>query len=271
MEPNKILSARLIDLVFDGRDKEYGAFYLRDTYPRRIKKALLFTAAVTAMAFGGAALANSFKKSDPTYKIHEGVILSEVPPMKEPEKIPEPKKQPDPEPPRTEKFTPPTIKPDDEVIQPPPSLDDLDSARIGDFKAAGRVDISISMSPQVPDGDPNGIIQPKERSEPAGPRETVDIPAKFDGNWIRFLEKNLNAEVPVDNGAPAGRYSVVVQFVVDKQGNVSEIKPLTSHGYGVEQEAVRVLKKAPQWKPAIFDGYPVVAYHKQIIVFEVTE
>jgi len=59
------------------------------------------------------------------------------------------------------------------------------------------------------------------------------VPAKFEGNWIRFLQKNLNANVPVDNGAGPGRYSVVIQFVVDKEGNVSDIKALNNHGYGV--------------------------------------
>ena len=45
----------------------------------------------------------------------------------------------------------------------------------------------------------------------------------------------------------AGTYTVVVQFVVDKEGNVSDVKALTSHGYGMEDEAVRVIKKGPQW------------------------
>ena len=63
---------------------------------------------------------------------------------------------------------------------------------------------------------------------------------------------------------------MVVQFVVDKEGNVSDIKALTNHGYGVEEESVRVLKKAPKWQPAMAAGFTVKAYHKQVIIFEVT-
>jgi protein TonB len=111
----------------------------------------------------------------------------------------------------------------------------------------------------------------KINEESDAPRMNVEVPAKFVGNWQNFLRKNLNAEIPVNNGAGPGRYSVVVQFVVDKEGNVSEIKPLTNHGYGVEEEAVRVLKKATKWEPAIQNGYPVKAYHRQIITFEVVE
>ena len=36
--------------------------------------------------------------------------------------------------------------------------------------------------------------------------------------------KNLNASAPVDGGAPEGTYTVVIQFVVDKEGNISDVK-----------------------------------------------
>jgi len=85
------------------------------------------------------------------------------------------------------------------------------------------------------------------------------------------LERNLNANIPVDNGAPVGRYSVVVQFVVDKEGNVSDIQALTNHGYGLEEEAIRVIKKAPKWEPAIQNGIKVKAYRRQVITFDVNE
>jgi protein TonB len=49
--------------------------------------------------------------------------------------------------------------------------------------------------------------------------------------------------VPVDNGAPAGRYTVVLSFIVDKSGNISEINAENDPGYGTKEEAMRVLKK----------------------------
>jgi len=98
----------------------------------------------------------------------------------------------------------------------------------------------------------------------------VEIPARFDGNWEKFLLRNLNAEVPIENGAPEGSYTVVVQFVVDIDGRISDIEPLTKHGYGLEEEAVRVLRKATKWEPGIQNGYPVKSYRKQPITFRVT-
>ncbi|HRQ52605.1 MAG TPA: energy transducer TonB, partial [Agriterribacter sp.] len=110
--------------------------------------------------------------------------------------------------------------------------------------------------------------EPEKNNEPF---TSVEIEAEFDGNWIRFLERTLNPNVPVDNNAPAGTYRVLMQFVVDVDGSVSDIKPLSSAGYGMEQEALRVLKKAKKWKPAFQNGIHVKAYRKQLITFIVNQ
>jgi len=83
--------------------------------------------------------------------------------------------------------------------------------------------------------------------------------------------RNLNANVPGDNDAPAGSYTIIIQFVVDLEGNVSDVKALTAHGYGMEEEAMRALKKATKWQPAIQNGHFVKAYRKQPITFVVPE
>jgi len=270
MELNKILSASLIDVIFDGRNKDYGVYDLRKTYSNRTKLALALTIAVVSLVLTGTTLANSSKKDVIRNHADPGIVLTEVEELKPPEELPEPEAKPE-EPQQTQKFTEPIIVDKEILTDPPPSVDDLDSAVIGLETIKGKPAIGLADPPKGPEGDTKEIIQPQEVKESDDPKLTVDVPAKFDGNWIKFLEKNLNAEVPVDNGAAPGRYSVVVQFVVDMEGNVSDIKALTSHGYGVEQEAIRVLKKAPRWQPAIAGGFMVKAYHKQVIVFEVLD
>ena len=102
----------------------------------------------------------------------------------------------------------------------------------------------------------------------------VDKEAEFPGGeagWRKFLEKNLNANVPADRGAPVGIYVVIVQFVVNTEGKVSDIKALTNQGYGTEQEVVRILKLSGAWEPAMLDGKPVNAYRKQPVTFVLTE
>ena len=75
----------------------------------------------------------------------------------------------------------------------------------------------------------------------------------------------------MDNGAPPGRHTVIVQFIVDKEGNVSDIQALSNVGFGMEEEAIRVLKRADKWEPAIQAGYKVKAYRVQRITFEVLD
>lgn len=102
----------------------------------------------------------------------------------------------------------------------------------------------------------------------------VDIEASFKGGlqgWWKFLERNLNGNIPVDKGAPPGQYFVVVQFVVNTDGKLSDIKGITTHGFGMEEEVIRILRKSPSWEPALKNGRSVTAYRKQPVTFQITE
>src|SRR5438045_3412225 len=130
MEANKILSADLLDLLFEDRNKEYGAYDLRKTYNRRILKALIITASVALLAFLGTIIASNINKNAKKVKISE-VTLQDIP---QEEKKPEPPPPPPPkqEPPKVEmkQFTPPVIKKDEEVEKPPPPQEELKEAKI---------------------------------------------------------------------------------------------------------------------------------------------
>ena len=89
--------------------------------------------------------------------------------------------------------------------------------------------------------------------------------------WRKFLEKNLNAAIPINNGAPSGTYRVVVRFIVNKDGSISDVQAETKHGYGMDSAAVALIKKGPKWEPAIQNGNIVTAYRKQPITFVVSE
>ena len=100
--------------------------------------------------------------------------------------------------------------------------------------------------------------------------EKVEVEATFSGGeraWRKYLEQNLNPNVPAENGAPVGIYTVIVQFIVDKSGAVSDIKALTNFGYGMEQEVIRIMKKSPMWTPASQKNRTVKAYRKQPVTF----
>jgi hypothetical protein len=104
--------------------------------------------------------------------------------------------------------------------------------------------------------------------------QEADVKAMFlggDSAWKLFLAKNLKADVPVENGAPAGRYTVWIQFSIDVNGTVNDIKPLTSYGYGLEEEAVRIIRKSGAWTPAMIKGRAFKSFLKKSITFSVDQ
>lgn len=103
---------------------------------------------------------------------------------------------------------------------------------------------------------------------------TVQEEPKFDGGkeaWAKFLQENLNKGLPVDKGAPPGKYTVVLSFIVDTKGKVSNVEAENDPGYGTAEEAVRVMKLSPNWVPAKQNGKPVVYKHKHTITYMVSE
>ena len=88
-----------------------------------------------------------------------------------------------------------------------------------------------------------------------------------ENGWRRFLQRNLNASVPVEHNAPSGIYKVVVRFIVQKDGTLRDIRAETKMGYGMEKEVIKLLLKSPKWEPAILLGNAVEAQHRQPVTF----
>lgn len=277
MEANKILTTDFLDLLFEGRNKSYGAYELRKTYNKRMWMALIATAIGFAVIAGAVFLKSQLKPKEDTQavKINE-VTIQQIEQEKKPEEAPPPPPPPPPkqvEPPKIEMkaFTPPKIVKDEEVKEPPPAVEELKETKIGTINQEGVKDIGIVTPPASVDQG-KGLVEVTKPVEKEPEIFTkVEVDAIYPGNWKSFLERNLDGQVAVDNGASPGTYTVIIQFVVDVAGNVSDIRPLTNHGFGMEQEAMRVIKKSNKWKPAIQNGREVKAYRKQPITFQVTE
>ncbi|MEO6542261.1 MAG: hypothetical protein ABIN74_14760 [Ferruginibacter sp.] len=102
----------------------------------------------------------------------------------------------------------------------------------------------------------------------------VEVEAYYPGGdaaWRNFLIKNLNPDVPVDNDAPAGKYTVIVKFVVTLNGTLSSIAAETNQGYGMEQEVIRLIKRSGTWKAAVQNKRTVNAYRRQPVTFLVED
>jgi hypothetical protein len=90
-----------------------------------------------------------------------------------------------------------------------------------------------------------------------------------DSAWRKYLEKALGTSTSAKKKAPAGRYTVIAQYVLDKEGNISDVRAMTVNGYGMEEDVMRILKKGPRWEPAKQGGRTVKAYRKLSITFRI--
>jgi protein TonB len=271
MEKDKILSADILDIIFEGRNKEYGAYELRKTYKRRITIALVSMVGVLLLFLVGGILANTvFKKKQQT--LVQDITLEnfkdETPPP------PPPPPPPKVEPPKVEitKFTPIKIVKDEEVKEPPPEQEKLEDTKIGTINQEGTKDEGIVAPPVEAKGV--AVQAPKQEEDYDKVFTVVQIEAKFPGGlaaWAKYLSRNLNSDLPVQNGAPPGKYTVTVSFIVDKAGVISDVQAENDPGYGTKDEAVRVIKKGPNWTPAVQNGRNVAYRARKSITFSVSE
>jgi protein TonB len=272
MEINKILSADVLDIIFEGRNKEYGAYQLRKTYNKRLMTALIVTAAIIVLSFGGYILANLFntdgEKKD---MVVQDVQLEEIKQEEKKEEPPPPPPPKPPEPPKVEmaKFTPPKIVKDEEVKEEekPPEVEKLEETKIGTVNQEGVKDEGI-VAPPVEDAGKGVVEAPKKVEEDWDKTFTkVEIESEYPGGsaaWQRYLNKTLRyPQDAIDNEVQG---TVVIQFIVDKEGNVSDVEAI-SGPEELRSEAVRVIKKSGKWTPAVQNGRQVKSYKKQPIVF----
>ncbi|MEI6582506.1 MAG: energy transducer TonB [Chitinophagia bacterium] len=275
MDINKLQTADVLDIIFDGRNKEYGAYDLRKTYNKRLRNALLATIGICVLLFVLSIIANSAGKEKQQVMVQDMSLEN----MKNEEKKPEPPPPPPPpkqEPPKVEitKFTPPKIvkdeevKPDEEIKE----VEKLEDTKIGTINQEGAKDDGL-VAPPVEKS--TGVVEaPKVEEDYDKVFTVVQIPAEFPGGpsaWTRYLERNLNSNITSDNGAPPARYTVVIAFTVSKTGDISDVVAENDPGYGTKAEAIRVITKGPKWKPAVQNGRNVIYRHRQSIVFQVSE
>ncbi len=185
---------------------------------------------------------------------------------------PPPPPPPKPQPPvATRIFTAPLlVQQDPPENEKPPVVDDLTNVRIGTANTPGGADVGDVAPAPVGAGNENVVEKPKEEE-----RDDRFIPiekeAEYPGGvqaWIRYLGKNLRA--PEGALDAVGQTRVEVQFVVDKDGNVSDVKAISGpEGNGMREEAVRAIKKSGKWLPALQNGRYVRTVKVQPVIFEI--
>ncbi len=268
-----------VDMVFAGKNKEYGAYQLRKGTSGRNIKALLIL--VIAAALVGGFLAWKVieqKQAEEQQAYMEAMQLAQLQ-----EQAKKEKKKPEPIKPKveqkkeipvareTQKFTAPVIKKDELVNEKNQlkQMDQLDEkVAVGTENKEGvkdrtveavRNDIAVAAPPPPPAPKPevaNKVFDVVEEmpSFPGG-----------QGALMAFLSSNIKYPVVAQENGVQGR--VIVGFVVEKDGSISDVKVMRSVDPSLDREAQRVVKAMPKWKPGKQNGSAVRVKYTVPVVF----
>ena len=252
-----ILNQQWIDVVFTGRNKAYGAYELRKENPRNTNKALIIGVAAFVLLISFKTILNAIEgfipKADEKVKVTEVVLPP--PPVNEQQKPP----PPPPEPPKPKidqvRFPPPVVKPDNEVQEKdPPTVKELEVADPGQKDQKGDPNADIRIDEPVGNSDVKQVVEENPNQIFTAVEQAPSFPGG-DGAFGKYLGKNIHYPAIARENNVQGR--VVLTFVVERDGSLTDIKVLRSLGSGTDEEAVRVLKASPKWKPGIQNGRPV--------------
>ena len=269
-----LISSDWVDLVFEGRNKAYGAYRLRKSTTKRNILAMVAVVLLLIVAFIILTVKNFVDEQRAKVAMTQ---VAELTNYKQPEKKAEVKqKKVEVEPERvlervksSIKFTAPVIKKDEEV-KPDEELktqDELMSTKtaIGTFDVKGN-------------DDANGeVLKAKEViAEPEPPKheeenkvfDIVEQQPMFPGGQtalMKYLSEHTKYPVVAQENGVQGR--VTVQFVVEKDGSISDVHVLRGVDPSLDKEAVRVVKSMPRWTPGKQNGINVRVNYRVPVLF----
>lgn len=267
MNSNTILSSDVLDILFDKRNKNYGAYILRKFYPERVKTSLLIMLGFATLISAFTLVPKAPVGESPIDKEGDVVFTKTVDMPKEIEK---PKEQVQQQP--AMKAASQIFTNNFEIVkneEPSTELNNIEDRAIGTVTDTGRAIVAIE-TPVSGDG-PGTVETPATPAAPteAGPVENPDVPPSYPGGseaLRMFLERNLRSPEDISEAV-----QVKIKFVVDNDGNLESFAIIQDGGEEFNKEVIRVLKKMPQWNAGKKGGHSVKAYCYLPVKFAPTE
>lgn len=261
MNATKVLTLDMTDIVFEGRNKEYGAYQLRRNYEQQLTKALLIGTTLIMFAVFLPRIIQQFQKELATKTIKIEMADKVVLPEEDIKAIPPSvKKLEPPKPPKaTTAYSPPAIVDDSKEESKIPTNEELDKTDIANKTSDASDKVEI---PTTDSGDTEQpIVAPVEIEKPDGIFEYVEQSAEFPNGTsalMKWLSENIQYPAYARDANIKGR--VVLKFVVGKDGQIGDVKILRGVHDLLDNEAIRVVKKMPTWKAGKQGGRAVRCY-----------
>lgn len=271
-----IFETRWIDLVFEGKNKEYGAYQLRQENPKTTAKALLLASTLFCLLFTIPMILNLFgEKQIAGSKPIPGDILTirdvVFPPKNEPEKTdalpPAKKEEPKKEINKKNLVDPTVVEKEKAKTDIAINKEAETNPNEGSLEGTATTPSSGGTIGGGTEGGDNKSGGGDEGEGPKGPyiEGTLDVRPTFPGgidNFYKYVAKNFKTpEMDVEKAV-----KVYVSFVIEKDGSMTDIRVPRNPGYGLDKEAIRVLKSLKtKWSPGMIKGKPVrTAYNLPI-------
>lgn len=249
-----------VDLVFQGRNQEYGAYKLRKGTSRRNVISIIIMLAAAVLIYFGISLKNFIEASTQKVAVTQVQELSALEKPKEKAEVKQKKVEIEPEKvvervKSSVKFTAPVIKKDDEV-KPEDELKDQDEL----MKTQTAIGVLDVKGNDEKDGE---VLKLKETvaqpdPEPEKVFEVVEQMPSFPGGekaLLEYLGNNIKYPVVAQENGVQGR--VVVSFVVERDGSITDVRVVRSVDPSLDKEATRVVKSMPKWIPGKQNGSAV--------------
>jgi protein TonB len=259
-----LLNAKWLDIVFEGRNKKYGAYDLRKSNSKTNIRAFLIGAFVFSLAIATPLIISLIPESSDNQTLNETITTVKLPPKEEKPK--EDLKPPPPPPPKQDvvKFVKPVVAKTEDVHEDPPPVKTLENQNLGKENVKG--DPNADRDPEPVGNGPTDVV---EEDNTIYNSAGIEVKPEFPGGMAKFYGfiKN-NYQAPEEPGLKG---KVFVSFVVEKDGSLTDVKILKDIGFGTGKEAERVLRKCPRWTPAEQNGKKVRCSYQLPISIETPE
>ncbi len=260
-----IFKKEWLDVVFEGRNKEYGAYELRKLAPRATNIGLVVASAAFVVLLMAPAIARWLgvdmrSENEVERLIETEVVLSEPPPVNEEEPPPPPPVEPPP--PRVDqvRMPEPKVVPAEQVQdEEPPTVEELKLADPGSRTIEGDPNAEIRIDLPVGEGEIDAEVTETQSDQIF---QSVEIDPQPPGGMAAFMKwVGDNYDYPQAAIEAGVNGQVQVSFVVERDGSLTDLKIVRDLKYGTGDAALKLLQKAKKWSPGIQNGRPVrVAY-----------
>lgn len=247
-----LLKNQWLEIVFEGRNKLYGAYDLRKSITKTTVRAFILGTILFVILVSIPTIMRMIPDKTEDVTIDTKITAVKLPPKKEQPKNPNLPPPPPPAPKVDQvKFVKPVVAKADEVVEEIAVVKDLKDKNIGKETIKGDPNADFVIDQPVGNGPAAVIEEDNTVYNTAGIEVKPEYPGGIE-KFYAFVSKNYR--MPEEEGLKG---KVYVTFVVEKDGSLTDIKVLRDIGYGTGKEAIRVLKSTPKWSPGEQNGKKV--------------